>query len=571
MGIPSYYRRLVDKLPALITKAHPGAIDWLWMDFNCLIYHCLRDPALRPYPGESGRVGWEEELLAAVVRYTERVVGEVAPKEGVYIAVDGVVPLAKMRQQRMRRYKSSWEKSQPRAAVGETAVRQGAGAGAGVGAAGKPLPGEGAGGGLTLAKGQGQDVPPWDSNAITPGTAFMSRLRVVLEETITKGRLPWKLSSADEPGEGEHKLMREWRSGTYRGSRYAVYGLDADLIVLSLLNQDTLRAAAAPVEVWLFREETEVESAAAAAAVAAGAAAANPFSWFNIQILRDQLRLDLGIAAGSRVTLRDYCFAMSFLGNDFLPVSLSLKMREDGHDELLASLRRLRQPLLDVRTDEVCVGGLKELIGGFADAEAVRVWKSVDRKRSLFTRTTEELGFGEPNWAIGQFVEACLLDAGERPRLREGWQETYRDVFLGRVKGSAAAAAYLQGVQWVWSYYRDGADAVCFNWMYPWNMPPLWQDVAAWLTERGLPAAVEPVLRAAEVTTLEQLCLVLPPRSAALVPVAGLHRRFAAAAPWLFPATFGFHSAGKRWFWECEPEIPIPTLLEVKCVLRELA
>jgi 5'-3' exonuclease len=535
MGIPSYYRRLVDKLPTLITKAHPGAIDWLWMDFNCLIYHCLRAPELRPYPGEAGRVAWEDELLAAVVRYTERVVGEVAPKEGVYIAVDGVVPLAKMRQQRLRRFKSSYEKAK------ETVAG--------------PLPGEG----LALPKGQGQDVPPWDSNAITPGTAFMSRLRSTLDGAIAKSGLPWKLSSADEPGEGEHKLMCEWRSGTYKGSRYAVYGLDADLIVLSLLNQDTLHQAAAPVDVWLFREDADLEEGAAD----------TTFSWFDIQVLRQQLRTDLGIAAGSCVTLRDYCFAMSFLGNDFLPVSLSLKMREDGHEELLAALRRLRCPLLDPRTDAIRVDGLRELVGGFADAEEGRVRKSVDRKRMLYTRTTEELGLGEPNWAIGQFVEGCLLNGEERPRLREGWQETYRGMFLGRVKGAVAAEAYLHGIQWIWSYYRG--ETVCYNWMYPWNMPPLWMDVAAWLTKRGeLPAVGAPVLQAGDVTTLEQLCLVLPPRSANLVPVAGLHRRFAAAAPWLFPVSFGFHSAGKRWFWECEPEIPIPTLTEVKSVLREL-
>jgi 5'-3' exonuclease len=536
MGIPSYYRRLVDKLPALITKAHPGAIDWLWMDFNCLIYHCLRAPELRPYPGEAGRVAWEDELLAAVVRYTERVVGEVAPKEGVYIAVDGVVPLAKMRQQRLRRFKSSFEKAEKtKATVSEQLPGQGAG--------GRPAP-EGAGG------------PPWDANAITPGTAFMSRLRSTLEAAIAKGGLPWKLSSADEPGEGEHKLMREWRSGTYRGSRYAVYGLDADLIVLSLLNQDTLHRVAEPVDVWLFREDVDLEETGAD----------TTYSWFDIQVLRQQLRIDL---TGVTVTLRDYCFAMSFLGNDFLPVSLSLKMREDGHDELLTALRRLRQPLLDPRTDEVCVEGLRELMGGFADAEASRVSRSVERKRILHTRMTEETGFGEPNWPIGQFVETCLLNWEDRPRLRSGWQDTYRDVFLGRVPALKAAEAYLQGVQWIWSYYRGGD--VCYNWMYPWTMPPLWVDVSAWLTKRGLPALGEPVLRAGDVTTLEQLCLVLPPRSANLVPVAGLHRRFAAAAPWLFPASFGFHSAGKRWFWECEPEIPIPTLTEVKSVLRSLA
>ena len=42
MGIPSYYKKLIDTVPGLVTKGHPSDnIQWLFMDFNCLIYHCL--------------------------------------------------------------------------------------------------------------------------------------------------------------------------------------------------------------------------------------------------------------------------------------------------------------------------------------------------------------------------------------------------------------------------------------------------------------------------------------------------------------------------------------------------
>jgi 5'-3' exonuclease len=453
------------------------------------------------------------------VKYTERVVGEVGPTTGVYIAVDGVVPMAKMRQQRLRRFKSAWERG----------LVSGAGAGAGA---------------------ESGAVSPWDSNAITPGTAFMSRLRKTLEDTIARRGLPWKLSSADEPGEGEQKLMHEWRNGDSTGSRYAVYGLDADLIVLSLLTQNTLHREARPVDVWLFREQMDGE---------AEEGSEPAFSWFDIQILREQL---CGELRGSRVSLRDYCFAMSFLGNDFLPSSLSLKMREDGHEELMQSLRRLSRPLVDPRSDAPCVEGVKELIGGFADVEETRVRRSVGRKGALAARVREETGLGQANWALDQFVERSLLEGD--------WRTVYRRQFQGGAKPAVAAEQYLQGMQWIWNYYRGTGD-ICYNWMFPWSLPPLWSDVAAWLTERGaLPAVGPTLLRAADIQPVEQLCLVLPPASGGLVPVAGLHRRFAAAAPWLFPAEFGFHSAGKRWFWECEPEIPVPTLLEVKRVLRDL-
>jgi len=209
------------------------------------------------------------------------------------------------------------------------------------------------------------------------------------------------------------------------------------------------------------------------------------------------------------------------------------------------------------------------LIGGFAEREEQRVWKTVDRKRGLAAGTTEETGLGEANWALAQCVESCLLE-GESRRLAAGWREMYRNRWQGGVKPAAAAVAYLQGVQWIWNYYRGLGD-VCYNWVYPWSVPPLWGDLTAWLAGKdALPAAAETLLRATDIQPVEQLCLVLPPASGELVPAAGLHRRFAAAAPWLFPAGFGFQSVGKRWFWECEPEIPVPSPMEVKAVLRDL-
>lgn len=545
MGIPSYYKRLLDKQPALVTKAHPGAIDWLWMDFNCLMYHCLRAPDLRAFPGQGEEAGaWEGELLDRIVAYTERVVREVGPKEGVYIAVDGVVPMAKMRQQRLRRFKSSW--------LAEAG----------------------------LAEGQVAGVARWDTNALTPGTAFMGRLRRLFEETIAQRRLPWFFSSSDEPGEGEHKIMAQWRKGGVRGTRYteppssggatstsrdscperfAVYGLDADLVVLSLLTQDTLHRAGQPIQVWLFREQVEEGS------MVRNGKGETQFHWFDVNLLRNQIHIELGSGA---VNIQDYCFAMSFLGNDFLPPSFSLKMREDGHEQLLEALRRLRFPLVDLEKTErpICEESLHGMLMGFADAEEGRTWRSVDRKRSMAARATGETSLGQANWALVQGAEDCLLDLGTgrvKPPLSVLWRSAYYSKLLGGVSPAAAVQKYLEGVQWIWSYYK-GED-VCFNWVYPWTLPPLWSD----FKHATLPSVLPVLLRSADICTAEQLCLVLPPASDHLLP--SLHRRFAVAAPWLFPVSFGFDSAGKRWFWECEPEIPVPTLLEVKAVLSKLS
>ena len=66
MGIPAYYKRLIDGVKGLVRRSHPngGKVDWLWMDFNCMIYHCLRRPGIgSSYPGERGRIEWEESCF----------------------------------------------------------------------------------------------------------------------------------------------------------------------------------------------------------------------------------------------------------------------------------------------------------------------------------------------------------------------------------------------------------------------------------------------------------------------------------------------------------------------------
>ena len=39
-------------------------------------------------------------------------------------------------------------------------------------------------------------------------------------------------------------------------------------------------------------------------------------------------------------------------------------------------------------------------------------------------------------------------------------------------------------------------------------------------------------------------------------------------APQFFPDIFTFESVGKRFFWECEALIPIPTIVELKSLIH---
>jgi len=496
-------------------------VEWLWMDFNCLIYHCLRRPDLRPYPGPEGKDEWEADFLKAIIAYTQKVVGEVKPTKGVYIGIDGVVPMAKMKQQRMRRFKSSW---------------------------------------LTengLAEGQVAGVPKWDTNAITPGTLFMGKLRRALEEVARRKK--WIISSSDEPGEGEHKVMAQIR-GLASSATGAVYGLDADLIVLSLLTQDTMAKGGKTVDLWLFREQVENGS------LVRDSAGEEVFQWFSIGGLRDILK--------GRVGIREYCFGMSFLGNDFLPASLGLKMREDGHDVLMDLIGG--KSLL--KDDEIDMKGLMGLLKALERDEERRIGTFVSKKLSQGSRFVG-LEVGQEDWPMSEKEELCLM-AG--PRLRPDWRLVYRNVFLQEADVKDTVRVYHEGLRWIWDYYRG--KEICYNWYYPWTMPPLWTELS---TSNGCREhsnssscgtrnteiangtgvnSVPVIVRGSDIQPVEQLCLVLPPASWDLIPSAK-HRGLILKAPYLFPKGFRFSSVGRRFFWECEAEVPIPSIREVKAIL----
>ncbi len=519
MGIPSYYKKLIDTVPGLLSKGHPsGVVEWLFMDFNCLIYHCLHRADTPAYPGPDGRDEWEEEFLECIVRYCLKVIKEVSPQKGVYIAIDGVVPMAKMRQQRLRRFKSIW---------------------------------------LSSCQGEGSGrVPSWDRNAITPGTLFMKKLRSRLEGMISKhGKKTWLLSSSDEPGEGEHKIIGEWRKGTYKGN-FAVYGLDADLIILTMLGREY---GELNNTVWLFREEIN------AGKIAYDDTGEEIFEWFSINSLREWLCGGMGVAAKAFVL--NYCFAMSVLGNDFLPNSLSLKIRDDGHSELLEIIRGLTQKGMHLINDqEISPMGLKELFRLLADREEDRLLKYVLKKQMLSRNIEQEKDIGENNWPLAHIEESILL---EGKHLTSAWKEIYISHFFNGcspIKKDiyAICKEYLYGMQWIWAYYTGRLNDVCFNWFYPYSLPPLW----SWLKDfEQLPEFPNQVLvKASNIRPVEQLALVLPLESWHLIP-PGVERTFAQRAPQFFPATFTFESVGKRFFWECESMIPLPTIMEVKEII----
>jgi 5'-3' exonuclease len=534
MGIPSYYKKLLDTNPGLVTKSHPDKeIQWLFMDFNCLIYHCLHREDTPVYPGHSDKESWEKEFIECIVRYCLKVIRTVDPKNGVYIAMDGVVPMAKMKQQRLRRFKSSWLSKHSKEA-------------------------------------KESDQPKWDTNSITPGTLFMNHLHSALHTMISNhSKSNWIFSSSNEPGEGEHKIISYWRNHLPQGP-YAIYGLDADLIVLSLLGYET---CSLQQPIWLFREEIHKGK------IHYDRHGEEFFEWFSILHLRNWLSIPyLDQPELQHSFLLNYCFAMSILGNDFLPTSFSFRIRDDAHSDLLTILHQLisdqyfmiQSPSLQLHTPSIL-----HFFSLLAKNEPQRILSFLHKKQSI-QRYSSRLfdlsppSIGDDDWPLLFFEENILLTSTNQ--LSPSWQQLYLTHFFkgftyNKKTIHQICTEYLYGLQWIWSYYTGQSSNICFNWYYPFSLPPLWQWISNEFELPSFPQSI--LLTASDIQPVEQLALVLPLDSWSLIP-SSPQKLLPQLAPQFYPDSFSFDTIGKRFFWECESLIPLPTIFEIKQIIQYL-
>ncbi len=187
MGIPSYFSYVLRNHTKIIKRLHSVKLHTLLIDANSFIYDVVHEGNTNIYENVYKKI----KELAIKLKVTS-----------VFVAFDGTAPLAKMKQQKQRRYKS-W-----------------------------------------ITKKILNQKSAWNTNVITPGTQFMKELDEYLKPRFEKDG--YMFSGSNEPGEGEHKLFDYLRKNPRKNT--VVYGLDADLIMLGLLH-----VAKSP-KLFLYRE-----------------------------------------------------------------------------------------------------------------------------------------------------------------------------------------------------------------------------------------------------------------------------------------------------------------------------
>ena len=279
MGIPSYFFQLMKRHNQIISQLNTSIkVDNLYLDSNSIIYD-----AVHSMPQIASKHDFEQELILRVCNKILSYLQQIKPSR-VFIAFDGVPPMAKMKQQRERRYKG-WLTSQWL-----------------------------------------NEKKPWDTVQITPGTPFMKKLDTALMSFFEPYRSNYEfyLSTSNDFGEGEHKLFSFIRDhpDKHCNQHTMIYGLDSDLIILALNHLQIcskitlLREAPA----FMIRDKDTT------------------LHVLDINQLSDCITEIMG-----KDRLNDYIFMTLLLGNDFMPHFPALNLRTTGMDTLLTTYTELKE------------------------------------------------------------------------------------------------------------------------------------------------------------------------------------------------------------------------------------
>ncbi len=455
MGIPYYFSYLIQNHKKIITKIENiSNIDNLFIDSNSIIYDSLK------FDNFKNKTQFENYIIESAINKLEIIIKNINPKNITYIAFDGVPPIAKLNQQKNRRYKTHYQSK----------------------LFNKPV--------------------LWDTCAITPGTNFMNNLNHEITKHFQNNKKVL-LSLSDIPGEGEHKIFEYIRDNINledcENINNIVYGMDADLIMLSLNHLKYSK------QIYLYRETPHF--------IKSLDNSLDPQQTYLINILElaNQIYKELSddiclqkdtpqwlIEASEDIDnslnnlkingqsfynkIDDYIFICFLLGNDFMPHFPAINIRSNGFTVLLELYKNLFNNKKQLIKDgKIVWANFKLFIGKIAENEEMFLkeiynLREKQSKKNYRENTDEEKEMkfiATPTWERN--IEIFINP------FEEGWQHRYYNSLfdIDIIKDNKAIGNicnnFLQTIQWTYYYYSKE----CVNWNHCYNYyyPPLLSDL----------------------------------------------------------------------------------------------
>ena len=548
MGIPHYFYIITKNYPGVIHTSKPTSCNHYFLDFNGLIHHSTHD-IIQNYKDSSIELDielFETEILNNCWNYLNECISKCNPSSMVHLCIDGVAPIAKMNQQRKRRFLSVFqykEKNQ------------------------KPL---------------------WDTNAISPGTQFMAKLKAFISSKIrdTHSKYLYFLSGADDPGEGEHKIMARISSLNINEHVY-IYGLDADLIMLSLLSHHP--------HIYLMREPQHSNSQIHKDNTNDG------FIYLDIHALRIALLQELYMtynwplddecrqnpySTSAKNSIETYIVLCFLLGNDFLPHISSLHLKKHGHDRILKAAAQAwniyNSPC--VENNRIHTAFLLHVIQILQNDENSLILQMNEEYFKKQPFASEEAAtdptFCYPIQPKNKDKLCNLIRELPSNTVQLYWRSIYyKELFYSKLNNSKiivdSARSYIEGIYWTYAYYKRLPKNS--QWYYPYGYPPTLYDISNNIQtnindwDLILDQWKENGTTLGFVDSIIQLLSILPYESKHLLPyhVQKLITDSKYGCAHLYPKSYPIQTYLKTHLWECTPVLPAIDIDLLKCCIKE--
>lgn len=528
MGIPSYFSHLVKEHSEIIKEVLTflSSIDNLYLDSNSIIYDNFYKIADEPCDKET----FETKLLENICTTIEKYILTIKPEKTVIIAFDGVAPIAKLEQQRNRRYKSQFEKAL-----------------------------------FKQMQIDNIEKDTWDQTAITPGTTFMKKLGFYVNNYFEKNKSKFAakqiiISDTDVAGEGEHKIFEYIRNHKekHETETTIIYGLDADLIMLSLNHTSICK------NIYLYRETPHF--------IKNINSSLEPSKEYILDIselgkkICENMKNYRNVTSQQKVnTMHDYILLCFFLGNDFMPHIPAINIRTSGIDILMNAYKETigntNQNLTDGKKIEW--KNVQKIIKYLSEKERKNL-----KKEFIIRRRWEKRDY--PISSIDD-IKKKFLSIPTRERMTEeyinpfesGWDTRYyRALFNFEYNENDiknVCINYLECLEWTFKYYNS----CCYDWRwcYKYNYAPLLKDLIKYIPyfdtefvdlKEKLP--IHPIV---------QLSYVLPKKSLHLLPEKIKHKLVTEKNEW-YNDNCNFQWAFCKYFWESHVILPEINVNEIE-------
>lgn len=558
MGVPGFFAWLLKKYKNndIIMTNINDQVDVLYIDANCL-FHPQCHKVLSYYDKKIDVDKLENKMIKRILNYIDYLIGLVNPKTEVFISVDGVAPLAKMNQQRKRRYKS----------VQDNEIRDN-----------------------IKKKYNISSNEIWNNTVITPGTKFMEKLHNKILEYIKLNRIDLKIkytySSYHTTGEGEHKILQDIKHrNNSENEVYVIYGLDADLIFLAMSSRKK--------NIYLLREETFLRSVNKfdkEEIIDIIKDVAEDLNYVSIDEMRKSINQQIIILLEKKLEVdelenefkyedinlddkdfvNDFIILCYFLGNDFIPNLPSIEIRNEGLDFLINiytdTYLTLQCNMVNENGEEIEINNIffEMLIENLAKYEDYyfrvklpKYQENLKRRRCQSDDPYEIDIWKMENMRNLEFEDPIQLGIDKSDLWKYRYYEHYYGVNHYQENHiNKMCEEYLKGMMWIIEYYFKKCPS--FEWQYIYYHAPFISDLSKFFKSKKYDLNGIKFNNTIILDPLTQLLAVVPPSCHILLPEFYSKLMKANNSPLLdmFPIKVKIDMINKDIYHKCIPLVP---------------